>query len=191
MGRETITSRQPLNVDKEKLEAEYNHMVSMEGWREGSSGLNKSIDQQENTLFENAYEASKYIDELTRKNRYEQVAVKYKDYSNIKKTKAIKQKEKQLENIKSELHDMKTKKHFENHKAKLITCKGCGSKINKDYIRTHTCPLCGENLRSKTDKNKETKLEEKKNKVQADLDKMIEQAKDYEVKWFVQIQYHI
>lgn len=46
MGRETITSRQPLNVDKEKLEAEYNHMVSMEGWREGSSGLNKPIDWQ-------------------------------------------------------------------------------------------------------------------------------------------------
>lgn len=191
MSTETRRGSYPLDVDKNLIEAEYNHIASMEGWQEGSSGLPKAIDWKENMLFDSAYEAIEYIDDITRNNSYEQLAVKYKDFSNIKKTKAIIKKEEQLEKINSELYEMRTKKHFENHKAEYITCKGCGSKINKQYIRTHTCPLCHEDLRSETDKNKEIRLEERSDKIQDDLDKMIQKAKDYEVRWMVQVQFHV
>lgn len=191
MSTETRRGSYPLDVDKKLIEEEYNHMASMEGWQEGSSGLPKAIDWKENTLFNSAYEAIEYIDDITRNNSYEQLAIKYKDFSNIKKTKAMLKKEEQLEKINSELYEMRTKKHFENHKAEFITCKDCGSKINKKYIRTHTCPLCGSDLRSETDKNKEIRLKERKEKAQSDLDNMKKKAKDYEVKWMVQVQFHV
>lgn len=79
-------------------------------------------------------------------NRYDCIAVKYKQATNpSKKT--------------LELQEKEVACHREHRNADLLVpamgfksdyfgCKKCGSKINRKYIRTNGCPVCGEDMRS-------------------------------------------
>lgn len=40
--------------------------------------------------------------------------------------------------------------NVQNLQAKYISCKRCGSKVNKDYIRNNICPVCRNNMLSDT-----------------------------------------
>lgn len=40
--------------------------------------------------------------------------------------------------------------NVQNLQAKYISCKRCGSKVNKDYIRNNSCPVCRNNMLSDT-----------------------------------------
>lgn len=40
--------------------------------------------------------------------------------------------------------------NVQNLQAKYISCKRCGSKVNKDYIHNNSCPVCRNNMLSDT-----------------------------------------
>ncbi len=40
--------------------------------------------------------------------------------------------------------------NVQNLQAKYISCKRCGSKVNKDYIHNNSCPVCCNNMLSDT-----------------------------------------
>lgn len=40
--------------------------------------------------------------------------------------------------------------NVQNLQAKYISCKRCGSKVNKDYIHNNSCPVCHNNMLSDT-----------------------------------------
>ena len=60
-------------------------------------------------------------------------------------------------------HDLST------FKSVLITCKKCGSKLNKDYLKKSCCPLCKNDLRSNTVKAASDRYEEKIRKLKKDI----------------------
>ena len=60
-------------------------------------------------------------------------------------------------------HDLST------FKSVLITCKKCGSKLNKDYLKRSCCPLCKNDLRSNTVKAASDRYEEKIRKLKKDI----------------------
>ena len=60
-------------------------------------------------------------------------------------------------------HDLST------FKSVLITCKKCGSKLNKDYLKRSCCPLCKNDLRSNSVKAASDRYEEKIRKLKKDI----------------------
>lgn len=179
------------NIDKNTVEAEINYEVEMETWKEGGGGLPRSITWYDNVICESKEDAENTIKDLD-DGKYRQIAVKYKKHIPGKKTKALINKEKQVETLSNELYDLDHKQYFKNHKSKRITCKKCDSAINKDYIKRHWCPLCGNDLRNKTEIDKVEKKKEKLSNLKKQIKKMeLKSSKKYAIKWLVKVEYHI
>ncbi len=119
--------------------------------------------------------AEDFLDERDDWQRSWNVTVPFYDRENCKPTKKYADLVKRLQTEQGKLAEY-TKAHgFSTFKAALVTCTGCGSKLNKDYIKEFCCPLCRHDMRSDTVKNtceryqqkikvlqKEIRMEEKK-----------------------------
>ena len=77
-------------------------------------------------------------------------------------------------------------------KSQLIGCKSCGSKLNKDFLKSNRCPLCGTDMRSPTELQRIARLKAKaeaaSNAKEAEERKMGKKSKD--IFWLVKIEYH-
>lgn len=93
--------------------------------------------------------------------------------SKCEKTAAHINLEKRLSNIKEQLEEME-KPHCSTMTAKLITCRTCESKIAKKYIKTNYCPVCNNDMRTKSLIDKNNKLINEYEKVGLKLSKMQE-----------------
>lgn len=190
MSHEIMYYEYDESVDKNEVEADLNYVASMEGWREGSSGLSNSITWHDNIICENYSSAREYIDKIDN-GWYDQIAVKYKEIIPGKKTKAQIKKEDQENELRKELDFLETRNFFKNHKSKKITCKKCESNINKDYIRRNRCPVCGNDLRSKTELKKIERKEEKLDVLREQIREMeVKSSKNHKIKWLVKIEFH-
>lgn len=119
--------------------------------------------------------AEDFLDERDDWQRSWNVTVPFYDRENCKPTKKSADLVKRLQTEQGKLAEY-TKAHgFSTFKATLVTCTGCGSKLNKDYIKEFCCPLCRHDMRSDTVKStceryqqkikvlqKEIRMEEKK-----------------------------
>lgn len=78
-------------------------------------------------------------------------------------------------------------------KSQYLGCKNCGSKLNKDFLLTNRCPLCGTDMRSPTELQRIARLKAKaeaaSNAKEAEERKMSKKSKD--MFWLVQIEYHV
>lgn len=165
--------------------------------REGS-GLPNKIRWLDITL--NSYEEAKeYIDKVDR-GWYDCVAVKYKDFdiSSIKSTKKLQELKDRCSRLEKEYREISNIVECKTFKSQLITCKQCNSKLNKDYMRSNKCPLCGNDIRSDTTKKrikakydnlleirKQLELENKKL-----LTKQAKQINNANIRWLVKVEYH-
>lgn len=181
------------NVDRKIVQNKLNQIAASETDYPEEDGVDilSPITWYDNVVCENKDSARDLICEIDT-GWYDQIAVKYKEYVPDKKTKALINKEKQVETLSNELYELDHKQYFKNHKSKRITCKKCDSAINKDYIKRHWCPLCGNDLRSKTEIDKVEKKKEKLSNLKKQIKKMeLKNSKKYNVKWLVKIEYHI
>lgn len=97
--------------------------------------------------------AEDFLDERDDWQRSWNVTVPFYDRENCKPTKKYADIVKRLQTEQGKLAEY-TKAHgFSTFKAALVTCTGCGSKLNKDYIKGFYCPLCRHDMRSDTVKN--------------------------------------
>ena len=97
--------------------------------------------------------AEDFLDERNDWQRSWNVTVPFYDRKNCKPTKKYADLVKRLQTEQGKLAEY-TKAHgFSTFKAALVTCTGCGSKLNKDYIKGFYCPLCRHDMRSDTVKN--------------------------------------
>lgn len=72
-------------------------------------------------------------------------------------------------------------KHMPNQvKAQFIGCKGCGSKMAKEYVNGTSCPLCGAELRSKTTLDTLERYKKNAEELQARYDKEVEKRSKVE-----------
>ena len=115
---------------------------------------------------------------------YDNLAVKYyhtvpnesKKYLAIKeKVNTLRKKYYALENTNDEI------------KTDFLTCKFCKSKFNTKYYKGRCCPVCCEDIRSKTLLNKINKLQEKV----MEAEKKLKEASNKELYWLVKIEYHV
>ena len=98
-----------------------------------------------------------------------------RDIDNISTTKATIL----LEKIKAEeraLAETVDKTDVSNFKARLITCETCESKINRTYIKGSICPVCGNDMRSKTAIKT---IENKRARIQRYKDKLYDEWKKH------------
>lgn len=84
--------------------------------------------------------------------------------------------------------------HFEDFKSKLISCKGCGSKLSTKHLTDIHCPLCGYDLRPNGIIERQDKIFERWNKKKEKLTLLEAKGKDKPVsqkveKWLVKIEY--
>ena len=190
------------NVDKKEVQAYWDDYAMHEDWQEGCSGLANKIRWIDH-ICDTKEEAELYIEQHD-KGWYDQLAVKFRDDSEIPKNSALKDKlVKQIESYraKKEVYD---KAHsIANQKASFISCPCCKSKLSKEYLvsnrrrfRLENCPVCNLNdiraeyvlkqlkaFQDRIDKwQKELKEEERR------LAKKV--ACKAKVKWMVKIEYH-
>jgi hypothetical protein len=122
---------------------------------------------------------------------YDDHAVRFFDYSGATKTAKIKEYETKIAELMKSQQKYIAEHSVRKFQAKHIGCPKCSSKINKDYLRTERCPLCGTDLRSKTTLDKiawfGTKIEELHNRIDTEKMKQKNKAK---IKWLVKYEYH-
>lgn len=190
------------NVNKKLVQAEWDHYAAMEDWQEGCSGLPGKIRWINHTC-NNYDEAMEYI-EKTDSGWYDQLAVKYLEYPELKKSKTLSTMEEQLEKLQKKRNEITSKIHYANVKSNFISCRNCESKINSryftekvpNYIRLkNTCPVCKSDLRPQSTldsiKNIEEKIKELQKKIDTERRKIVEKGKKKTtVKWLVKIEFH-
>ena len=190
------------NVNKNTVQSECDYYAAMEDWQEGCSGLPGKIRWIDH-ICDDYEEAIKYI-EKTDSGWYDQLAVKYLEYPELKKSKTLLTMEEQLEKLKKRKTEITSKIHYANVKSNFISCRNCESKINSryftekvpNYIRLkNTCPICKSDLRPQSTldsiKNIEEKIKEVQKKIDVERRKIVEKGKKKAtVKWLVKIEFH-
>lgn len=142
------------------------------------------------TVFESYEKAEEYI-QCIDKGDYDGYAVRYLDYSDIKKNSKIEEIEgkiletndKKAEYIRS--HSIKTQK------SAYIGCSECGSKLNRECLRSEKCPVCYTDLRAESTLSRIASYDKRIKDYQDALykEKTKDKKKAKEM-WLVKFEYH-
>lgn len=76
--------------------------------------------------------------------------IPFLDTNSLPNDKRLLELEKRLQDEISKRNAYYNAHNVQNLQAKYISCKRCGSKVNKDYIRNNSCPVCRNNMLSDT-----------------------------------------
>ena len=165
-----------------------------ERYSDSRGGLYEPIEFKENLILEDEDAARKWIDEHDRS--YWNVAVKFRHYKDNPKSKKLDTLKIRCEKEREKSRDYSEAHAIKNFKSALVGCPKCNSKLNKNYIHRDSCPLCGQDLRSKTtidtlakyDANIKDLLKQIKEEERKLNQKRQKQA---EIKWLVKYEYHV
>jgi len=190
-----------ITTDKKRIETELNDYARHATWQEGGSGLYSSI-RWIDKIFETYSEAQQYIDRNDRGD-YDQLAVKYKEYGSVDKTKLTKYNElsAKCKEAYDKVNKLENTNHFKEVKAAYIGCPHCGSKINREIyttkwtaVKPNYCPVCRESMLKDTMLKQIESAKEKHKKLQeqakAEYEKQQKKNKPTE-RWLVKIEYHV
>ena len=181
------------NVNKKKIQTYWDEYAAREDWQEGCSGLSQDI-RWIDYVCEDYDAAYKYIENHDR-GWYDQLAIKFKEYPELKYSKKYETLLNRLKEIQKRLDDLENKIHYARVTSKFVGCKKCGSKIASAYIKSNYCPICRLDLRPTTILEKikgykekisqlKKELEEEKHKMKKKIEKQAT------IKWLVKIEYH-
>ena len=184
-------------VDRKKVEAELNAFVAHEDRYEGCSGLPHPI-RWLDTVCDSQDEAEEYIEKMDRRN-YDCLAVKFRDtprefWKSKKYLELLERQEKAWDRYKEE--DGKIR--LQDQKSAYITCRHCGSKLNRMTLiqqfgaGSNHCPVCKGDLRSDTVLKAIENIRNRYVQLGAQIKEEVKKAsrKNTEIKWLVKIEYH-
>lgn len=183
----------PTAKKKAVIESDLQAYARQATWQEGGGGLNSPIRWYDEVCDD--YESAKEFISNHDKGWYDQLAVKYRHFDKPLSSKKLAELNVQISETRQKLRELDGKVAFKEFKAQFISCKNCGSKLNKDYIKRNTCVLCGYDMRSDTTKSTIARLAEKTKTLEKAIQeeekklaqKKIKEAKEY---WLVKIEYH-
>lgn len=129
------------------------------------------------------------------KGFYDDHAVLFYDVDSLKPTAAMKDIKRRQDETEKKREALIADSHaWTGRKSKYVTCEDCGSKLNVEYLRsmsTCTCPLCLNDLRSESVRNRikayDKKIEELSGKYTTAMKKLKSKAA---VKWLVKMEVH-
>lgn len=183
----------PITKKQTAIARELQDYARQATWREGGSGLPNDIRWIDYTCDD--YESAQAAIERMDNGWYDQIAVKYRSFDKPLKSKKLDDLKTKAKETRSKLHELESKVAFAEFKSQYISCKNCGSKLNKDYIKRNNCALCGHDMRSDTTKNAISRLTEKVKSLEKDIREeekklAVKKAKEAKVYWLVKIEYH-
>lgn len=183
----------PITKKPSAIEAELQAYAKRKTYEEGGGGLCRSIRWIDRVCED--YDSAQAFLESNDRGWYDQLAVKFKHFDKpLSSTKLSDLKTKASE-TRQKLRELESKVAFTDFKAQYVSCKNCGSKLNKDYIKRNFCALCGHDMRSDTTKNAIVKLTEKVKSLEQAIREeekklAIKKAKEAKEYWLVKIEYH-
>lgn len=179
------------NCNRKNVEKELNNYVAHQTYQESGHGLDRPI-RWLNVEPLPDYDAAKKAIEDHDSGWYDQLAVRYRQLPANVSNKKIEELKNKAAEVYQTLMQLEKKVVVKDFKAQLVTCKKCGSKLNKDYLNSNFCPLCRSDMRSDTTQKRIAALRQKHQELQEALRK--EQAalaaKKGKVMWLVKIEYH-
>lgn len=181
----------PEKCNKKEVEEELNAHVARQTYQEGGHGLDSPIRWLNMEPLPDYDAAVKAIESHDR-GWYDQLAVRYRELPANVSSKKIEELKNKAAEVYQTLMQLEKKVAAKDFKAQLVSCKKCGSKLNKDYLNSNFCPLCRADMRSDTMQKRLATLRKRHQELQEALRK--EQAalaaKKGKVMWLVKIEYH-
>ena len=187
MGHAINYITEPENVDKKAVMASIQEVAARDG--DGYPGRVKW--HSELPVYESYEEAEKMIQRLDN-GWYDDHAVRFYDYRNATRTKKIDELYQRIKETRDKRVAYANEHSVKNLKAEYVGCPKCGSKISRKHIGDRNrCPVCGQDLRSKTTLEK---LQSYDDKIKA-LNEMIDVEKKKQtsarrVMWLIKYEYH-
>ncbi len=179
----------PERVNKGDVQAEWDHYAYMEDWQEGCSGVSP-IRWLESVICDTYEDAEKKIEELD-KGWYDCLAVKYRV---PKKNKAAEDASERVNEAHKAYNTLKekVKSDFISAKSTMAGCKKCKSSLNRRYLKSAICPVCGATMLSNTAIERLESAKARIAKAQANQQEVARKnaKKSSELMWLVKIEYH-
>lgn len=176
MGHNIDYTVYPENVNKDKVQSNWDERVRHEDWQEGAVGLLQD-------------EAEIFIEQIDRHD-YDQLAVRFRSSSKPSaRTVSLLAK---YNSEKQKFYELNSKLYYANVKSEFIGCKKCGSKIASKYLTSNCCPVCRTDMRPETIRKRLKGISEKMEKIWAECQES--QKKDAQksdkLSWLVKTEYH-
>ena len=179
----------PENVNRAAVQKELDSYVQHETYQEGGHGLDKPIRWLDNVPVCEDYESAREAISRRDKGWYDQLAVRY--YRPVRKPQkgltALEDKEK---DAREKLLAVDRVIWAAGLKAEYVGCRGCGSKLKRQYIKANRCPVCGADLRPDTTIKQIEAARARWKKAEKAVSDYIKKHSEKEVRWLVKIEYH-
>ncbi len=172
-------SQRSMEEAKKTISSIVRHNADLEEFPHMGKNIMQIEHLRPRTIFDSEEEASSILEEMYSDwARRCNAIVTFRDTSQAKETKRLLNLQERLEKEKQKLQDYLKKSDCKNFKAKLITCPGCESKINKKYINGGECLLCRTDLRSKTVIETTKRYQANINNISSEINKELKKQKE-------------
>jgi len=180
------------HTSKVIIEADANDLSRQDG--DYHHGLDRPIRWFDHVCA-NREDAEEYI-ESHDNGWYDNLAVKFREYPKLEPSKTMLALKTRLDNEKSKKSAYEKAHSVSSFKAEFVGCPKCGSKLKRELLKSESCPLCREELRSKTTMETlaryESNIRDLNKQIKAEERKMEEKSiKKSVIKWLVKIEYHV
>lgn len=186
MGHAVEYEVYPITYSLKQIVNDVCRIVSHSGDRYGTDSVRMPTEQ----VFDTRDDAYEYIQENDRYN-YDGIAVKFLDFSKVKDSEKIKEFRAKITDTIKKKNDYIKAHSVKAQKAAYIGCQSCGSKLNKEKLRSERCPLCQNDLRAASTLERilsfDKRVEEYENKIKQER---LKQKKNASIKWLVKYEYH-
>lgn len=93
--------------------------------------------------------------------------------------------------LNAKYYALDSRPHFKDAKAKFISCKNCGSALNRERLGTWgVCPLCHTDLRPKSTIEAIARAKAACETAEKKYEAAKKKASAYTVHWLVKVEYH-
>lgn len=179
------------NHDKRKVEYELDNYVKHQTYEEGGSGLAHPIKWIGSTVHPDYNAAVEAIKELDN-GWYDQIAVLYKEKLPEATSGRRDELRARLADTNAKFNELNNQIAAQTFKAQFVGCRKCGSKINREYVKSNFCPVCRTDMRSDTTLARLKGYKEKAEKLSSELRKEEQKlAAKGNTKWLVKIEFHV
>lgn len=179
----------PLKCDRKKVEAEINKYVSQKTWEEGGGGLVNPIrwlDMAPYASYEEAEAAIRRLDS----GWYDSLAVRYEMHHQPGDSAKFTELRNKLNEAYKEYERRDRILYAETVTSNLITCRVCGSKLARTYLKTNMCPVCRSEIRPDHMLKSVSVAEERWHRAQKAVEDYEKKHGKKEICWLIKFEYH-
>ena len=186
----------PKNASKKNFIADMNEIVQHEDYLEGGSYQASQLTWHDDKVYDSYDDAKQAIDGFIR-DSYDDHAVLYYDTDSIaiKPSKTLETAKMKLDKLITERDKYVNENRVSHRSSEFIGCTECGSKVNREYLKSDYCPVCKHDLRSKSTLNRIASFDKRINTARTEVSKIehalkLKNIKKAKVCWLVKTEYH-